>query len=426
MTDKNIKVLGNIIAGIRTGNNVYGQKNYTAYSIKNDTFCLGWAKHSGNNVKKYIQKIYNYDEISIPQGSLKSDIDYVRWAIRIADDNRYYYSHSSDPFSFSCSTLVAKALYECGYFKTDVCPANGAAIGGNDSSPLHKALFAAGFKKYAFANTKMQAGDVLIVTPYHVAFCVSGNTMVAANGNGDMTDRSATAITTYDYRLVGTPKWIFRLPDSKIHRSHSTVNKLDTAGIKDLLSKDWSAWKPNTAQKKVLLKLVDSDLGHKAQEEFFASKAKSYVKPCEQVTSNAQVGLMYCCLRLLKSTTFADKVLKQMNGTYTLTNMMKVIKANKPSESLLEKLTLCQTWIKKYASTSTSTTTTWKRTGTATCNANGVNVRSTPEEKSGNILGQLNKGQRFEVDGKITDGWVHVKVEGLGIGYMYKQWVKYD
>lgn len=146
-----------------------------------------------------------------------SNIDYVQYMLDIAYDDRYYYAHSSDPYSFSCSTLVAKALYECGYFKKDVVPADGAAIGGNDSSPLHKALFAAGFKKYPFADVKMQPGDILTVLPYHVAACVEGNIMVAANGNGNMVDRSPTAITTYDYRLVGTPRWIFRLPENKIH-----------------------------------------------------------------------------------------------------------------------------------------------------------------------------------------------------------------
>lgn len=90
--------------------------------------------------------------------------------------------------------------------------------------------------------------------------------MVAANGNGDMTDRSPTAITTYDYRLVGQPRWIFRLPEDKIHRSHSTVNKLDTVGIKSLLNTDWSSWQPTAAQKKVLISLVNSSLGHKAQD----------------------------------------------------------------------------------------------------------------------------------------------------------------
>ena len=68
---------------------------------------------------------------------------------------------------------------------------------------------------------------------------------------------------------------------------------------------------------------------------------------------------------------------------------------------------------------------TWKATGTATCGGNGVYVRSGPG-KSHDPLGQLNKGQRFEVDGKTSGEWVHIKVAGIGIGYMHKDYVVYD
>ena len=67
----------------------------------------------------------------------------------------------------------------------------------------------------------------------------------------------------------------------------------------------------------------------------------------------------------------------------------------------------------------------WKATGTATCGGNGVYVRSGPG-KSHDPLGQLNKGQRFEVDGKTSGEWVHIKVAGIGIGYMHKDYVVYD
>lgn len=68
---------------------------------------------------------------------------------------------------------------------------------------------------------------------------------------------------------------------------------------------------------------------------------------------------------------------------------------------------------------------TWKATGTAVCGGNGVYVRSGPG-KSHDPLGQLNKGQRFEVDGNDSGEWVHVKVAGIGIGYMHKDYVVYD
>ena len=75
------------------------------------------------------------------------------------------------------------------------------------------------------------------------------------------------------------------------------------------------------------------------------------------------------------------------------------------------------------SSSASSTSSSWKATGTATCTDNGVNVRATP---AGTILGQLNKGNRFEVDGTKSGDWVHIKVAGYGIGYMHKDYVKYD
>lgn len=64
----------------------------------------------------------------------------------------------------------------------------------------------------------------------------------------------------------------------------------------------------------------------------------------------------------------------------------------------------------------------WKATGTAVCTADDVNVR---EEPAGMSLRKINKGNRFEVDGYVSNGWVHVNVEGM-IGYIYEDYVKAD
>ena len=65
----------------------------------------------------------------------------------------------------------------------------------------------------------------------------------------------------------------------------------------------------------------------------------------------------------------------------------------------------------------------WKPTGTATCGGDGVNVRATP---GGEVIGSLLKGNRFEVDATRTGDWIPIKVAGLGIGYMYADYVVYD
>ena len=65
----------------------------------------------------------------------------------------------------------------------------------------------------------------------------------------------------------------------------------------------------------------------------------------------------------------------------------------------------------------------WKAIGTATCTDDGVNVRYTA---GGTIIGQVNAGNRFEIDGKTSGGWTHVKVAGIGIGWIATQYVKID
>lgn len=65
----------------------------------------------------------------------------------------------------------------------------------------------------------------------------------------------------------------------------------------------------------------------------------------------------------------------------------------------------------------------WKATGTATCTANAVKIRSTP---NGTVIGTLNKDNRFEVDGIVTNGWVHIKVANVGECYIKSDYVKYD
>ena len=70
-----------------------------------------------------------------------------------------------------------------------------------------------------------------------------------------------------------------------------------------------------------------------------------------------------------------------------------------------------------------TTPTGWKAIGTAVCTDSSVNVRATP---AGTILGQLGKGNRFEVDGKKEGSWIHIKVAGIGIGWIHKDYVQYD
>ena len=61
-------------------------------------------------------------------------------------------------------------------------------------------------------------------------------------------------------------------------------------------------------------------------------------------------------------------------------------------------------------------TATWKKTGTRVATANDLYVRETP---NGYVIGSVDKDTVVEIDGKISGKWTHVKVEGIGIGWIW-------
>ena len=65
----------------------------------------------------------------------------------------------------------------------------------------------------------------------------------------------------------------------------------------------------------------------------------------------------------------------------------------------------------------------WKASGTATATVDNLYVRETP---NGYILGEVMKGNRFEIDGQISGSWTHVKVDGIGIGWIWTAYIKKD
>ena len=65
----------------------------------------------------------------------------------------------------------------------------------------------------------------------------------------------------------------------------------------------------------------------------------------------------------------------------------------------------------------------WNATGTATCVGNEVRVRKSP---NGDVIGYLDDGNRFEIDGNKDGEWIHAMVNGIGVGWIHKDRVKYD
>ena len=58
----------------------------------------------------------------------------------------------------------------------------------------------------------------------------------------------------------------------------------------------------------------------------------------------------------------------------------------------------------------------WKKAGTRAATVNDLYVRETP---NGYVMGSINKGTVVEIDGQTNGKWTHVKVEGIGIGWIW-------
>lgn len=67
MTDKQLEILVNIIGGVESGGQIYGNRRYGAYAAagannKNEVTCtLGWAQNYGANARELCQRIFDQD-----------------------------------------------------------------------------------------------------------------------------------------------------------------------------------------------------------------------------------------------------------------------------------------------------------------------------------------------------------------------------
>ena len=66
---------------------------------------------------------------------------------------------------------------------------------------------------------------------------------------------------------------------------------------------------------------------------------------------------------------------------------------------------------------------TWKATGTAISTVDDLYIRETP---NGYVLGQINKGNRVEINGEKSGMWTKVKVAGIGIGWAATKYLQID
>lgn len=68
-------------------------------------------------------------------------------------------------------------------------------------------------------------------------------------------------------------------------------------------------------------------------------------------------------------------------------------------------------------------TATWKKTGTRIATVNDLYVRETP---NGYVMGSIDKDTVVDIDGKVSGKWTHVKVSGIGIGWIWTGYLAKD
>ena len=79
-------------------------------------------------------------------------------------------------------------------------------------------------------------------------------------------------------------------------------------------------------------------------------------------------------------------------------------------------------WI-DYCEETAEPETPWKATGTATATVDNLYVRAEP---NGEIIGELMRGNRFEINGVTSGKWTQVNVAGIGVGWIWTEHIQKD
>ena len=106
----------------------------------------------------------------------------------------------------------------------------------------------------------------------------------------------------------------------------ATFLRLDTADIDEMLRYDWEGikWKPNSKEKAAIIAIIDSQVGHKVQDEMFISKMQRLIADCEKDYPRADVyaQMMYCEIRHLGGRKPVNRIFDRCNGDFSLENIM--------------------------------------------------------------------------------------------------------
>lgn len=121
-------------------------------------------------------------------------------------------------------------------------------------------------------------------------------------------------------------------------KNPTEFKKLDTCSpsIESMLNKDWVSirWKPNSSQKKVLIKLISSNIGKECQDELFMELMQKFISDCaKDYTKDIKAQMMYCEIRHLGGKSAADRIFKRCNGNYSLENIMAALVGDQRDKS---------------------------------------------------------------------------------------------
>ena len=112
--------------------------------------------------------------------------------------------------------------------------------------------------------------------------------------------------------------------------SPSKFKKIDTKKvIVKALKKNWvtTRWSPTAKEKEILIKLITSENGKKAQDQLFQESMKSYINACKATyTDNAWAVHMYCEICHLGGGGAVKRIFDRCNGDYSLDSIMKALK----------------------------------------------------------------------------------------------------
>lgn len=124
---------------------------------------------------------------------------------------------------------------------------------------------------------------------------------------------------------------------------------------------NWVAtrWKPSKKEKNILIGLIDSQTGHKCQDQMFEELMDAFIEDCEaDYTNDIKAQMMYCEIRHLGGKSAADRIFKRCNGNFSLSNIMSALKKDQndssSSNQVGDKLfwsrhEKCKEFIDKYA-----------------------------------------------------------------------------